>query len=42
MIEEGTDTKALTGGEELEHDVDASKLSYIEASGAITNASASQ
>lgn len=42
MVEQGTDTKTLDGSEELEHEVDASKLSYIEASGAITSAGASQ
>lgn len=42
MVEQGTDTKTLAGSEELEHEVDPTKLSYIEASGPITGIGASQ
>ena len=35
MVEEGTDTKTLAGSEELDHAVDTSKLSYVEARGPV-------
>lgn len=35
MIEQGTDTKTLAGSEELEHEIDATKVTYSELTGPV-------